>query len=84
MSDIRERVMSCFCSLFPTLSREALQKSSLEAIPDWDSLSGVVLLAMIQQEFHISMEPIDLEHLGSIQSVIEHIAAHAIADADET
>ena len=77
MTTLRNRVADCFCALFPNRSREELLSASRELIPEWDSLAGVTLLILLQQEFHIDIDLTELEHFNSVQAVLDYVAANA-------
>lgn len=76
MNTLENRVADCFCAVFPDHSREELLTASRESIPEWDSLAGITLLTLLQQEFHIDIDLTELEHFDSIQAVIDYVAAN--------
>jgi acyl carrier protein len=75
MSDIENRLVECFSVVFPNLSREqiaALDRDSAEA---WDSIAGITLITILQQELHVDIDLTDLEHLSSFQAVLAYVEA---------
>lgn len=77
MTVLESRVADCFCALFPNYSREELLTATRESIPEWDSLAGITLLTILQQEFHLDIDLTDLEHFNSVQAVLGYVTANA-------
>ena len=77
MTTLKERVADCFCAIFPSHSRAEILTASRESIPEWDSLAGVTLLTLLQQEFHIDIDLTELEHFNSVQAVLDYVSANA-------
>jgi acyl carrier protein len=57
MSEQEQRLLRCFASVFPGLTQSEIQESCEESTGAWDSLSGVTLVAVIEEEFSIQIEP---------------------------
>ena len=77
MTAPNSRIFDCFCALFPNHSREELLTASRESIPEWDSLAGVTLLMLLQQEFHLDIDLTELDRFNSAQAVLDYVAANA-------
>ncbi len=56
MHDVEQRLTECFCAVFPELSPEEIVKASSNT-GAWDSLTAVTLLALVEEEFGIELEP---------------------------
>jgi acyl carrier protein len=69
MSDQDDRLVRCFSSVFPTLSEREIRASNVVALFDLDSLAGVTLVTLIDQEFGVNVDPPDLLELGSFEAV---------------
>ena len=69
MSEQDERLVRCFASVFPTLSEGEIRASSIGQLFEVDSLAGVTLLALIDQEFGVNAELSDLLELGSFEAI---------------
>jgi len=65
MDDTRERLASCFMAVFPTLSQNAVESAAPDLVEGWDSVATVTLMSVIEEEFHIQIDPEDIEHLLS-------------------
>jgi acyl carrier protein len=79
MTELKDRVADCFCELFPTYSREELLTAKRESIEEWDSLAGVTLGMLVQQEFGVAVDLLALEHMDSVDAVTAYVAEHADA-----
>jgi acyl carrier protein len=77
MTTLKDRVADCFCALFPNHSREELLTASRESIPEWDSLAGVTLLTLLEQELHINFDLSEIEHLNSVAAVLNYVSTHS-------
>ena len=73
MNDDRERLVKCFAAIFPTLSEEEIQRATPNAVEDWDSLSNVVLISVIEEEFNTSIAIEDIERLRSFESALRFL-----------
>jgi acyl carrier protein len=78
VSDADDRLMRCFASVFPSATGNDIQTSQFDTIPGWDSLRGVMLLAVLDEEFGIQMELPELLELGNFASVNEHLAQRGL------
>jgi acyl carrier protein len=65
MTDVDDRLLRCFLSIFPALTEEEIRAAALECFGDIDSLAGVTLVALIEQEFGVALE---LEQLFALRS----------------
>ena len=75
MSDIAERLVGCFQSVFPALSRDEVISAKVGQTSTWDSLANLALLAVIEEEFEIQIPADDLEHLSSFAAVEKYLGA---------
>lgn len=73
MSEIRERLVQCFSATFPNLTVEEIQSASPATVPTWDSLASITLVAVMEEEFAIQIEPEDIEHLLSFENSLDYI-----------
>jgi len=65
MPDQDERLLRCFSSVFPALTKEEIESATAESVGIWDSLSTVTLAAVIQEEFNVEIDPEALPNLNS-------------------
>jgi len=56
MTDITERLVTCFAEVFPHLSAAEIRTATVESVEAWDSLAAVTLLALVEEEFGIEFD----------------------------
>lgn len=82
MGSLENRLVECFSAVFPNRSREELVEASRESFPEWDSLAGVTLITLLEEEFRLDVDLTDAEHFGSFRSVLDYLAAHVPVHGD--
>lgn len=73
MNDVEGRLAACFSAVFPNRSAEEIPTADRDSWAEWDSLAGIMLLTVLQQEFQLEVDPLDLERLSSFGSLLEYI-----------
>ncbi len=73
MVDFKSRLARCFASVFPELTPDQIRQASTETVPLWDSLAAVTLVAVIEQEFSVQIDPLDLPELSSYGAVKAYV-----------
>jgi acyl carrier protein len=73
MHDIKQRLAKCFSAVFPELLPEEIENASASDAANWDSLSAVTLLAVVQEEFGIHLEVNDMESFASFEAILERV-----------
>ena len=73
MSEQNDRLVRCFASVFPTLSDEEIRTSNVVPLLNVDSLAGVTLVTLIDQEFGVSVDLPDLVELGSFEAISQFL-----------
>ena len=79
MSLNEDRLMRCFASTFPAASREEIINVHLEAMPGWDSLRGVTLLAVLSEEFDVQMDFQELLDFGTYPVIKKRLMEQGIS-----
>ena len=51
MDETQKRVTRCFSAVFPNLSQDEIFQASTTNVKAWDSVAGVTLFAMIEEEY---------------------------------
>ena len=74
MHDVKERLTKCFSAVFPELSPEEIVKASPNTTGAWDSLTAVTLMALIEEEFGIELEPSGMLEDMAFENVLARIA----------
>lgn len=72
MDEVRNRLTKCFQIVFPDLPESQIQQARQDSVAGWDSVAGITLLNVLEDEFQIEM---DLELVGQLDSY-ERICAY--------
>jgi len=73
MADLRARLTDCFVLVFPELSRQEAALVSMGSLASWDSVAGITLLTVIEEEFGVSVSPDDVMGLVSFELVLDYL-----------
>ena len=76
MDEMETRLARCFSSVFPELTPEQIRGASMDSVPAWDSLAAVTLVAVLQEEFELQINLIDLPELVSFAAVQNYVRKH--------
>ena len=71
MASPSERLISCFSTVFPELSREEIEHASMTSVAAWDSLATATLIAVIQEEFQAEITADEMGQLISFGLILE-------------
>ena len=61
MTQLDERLLQCFAAVFSGLSEEEIRATSSDYSGNWDSLTTVTLVAVIQEEFKVEINLSDID-----------------------
>ena len=78
-NNIEERLINCFSTVFPNLTREEVLSADFETVSAWDSLAMVTLVFVLEEEFGVSIGADDFSHMTSFESVREFLAGKLAA-----
>jgi len=56
MDELEKRLSACFSAVLPDLSPEQVRQASASSVEAWDSVATVTLIAVVEEEFGISIE----------------------------
>jgi len=73
MSDTQQRLIDCFKTVFPSLTGDEITRASNSSVATWDSLAMVNLIAILEEEFAITIAPEEYEYLVSFELVHQHL-----------
>ena len=73
MSSVRARVEQCFRTAFPDLPKEELPRATMSSISQWDSLSTLVLVSLIEEEFGLQIPADDLGDFVSLELIVDSL-----------
>jgi acyl carrier protein len=58
MDDTTARLRRCFAAVFPDVGDGELETVSTSSLKEWDSIAGVTLVTVVEEEFGVQL-PID-------------------------
>lgn len=73
MADEQVRLVNCFATVFPELTRQEIPSASMGSLASWDSIAGITLLAVIEEEFGVSVSPDEVAGLVSFELVLDYL-----------
>ena len=73
MDEMQVRLAGCFASVFPDLSANEVTEASSASVQNWDSVAGVALLSVVEEEFGISIEIDDLARFNSFKGFLNYL-----------
>jgi acyl carrier protein len=65
MNNLRERLVDCFTTVFPTLTAETAVAATADSVAEWDSTHHIILMNVLEEAFNIEIPE---EALGEIDS----------------
>jgi acyl carrier protein len=74
-----ERLKRCFNSTFPAASAIELETARIDEMQGWDSLRGVTLLAVLDEEFGLQLDLEELLTLGTYDAVRQYLEQHSVS-----
>ncbi len=73
MRNLERRLLGCLQAVFPSLSPNDIPRASAQSVEAWDSLATATLMALVQEEFGISVAPEDLERFVSFREIVHYL-----------
>jgi len=55
MTELRQRLVNCFSTLFPGNSQDRLIEATPDSIEGWDSTNHFLLLQIVEEEFGVQI-----------------------------
>jgi acyl carrier protein len=77
---IDNRLVRCFSSVFPELTEEQILTADIEFLAGMDSLAGVTLIALIDEEFGVGLEFENLLKLGTFEAVQQYVSDQGLSN----
>ena len=75
MNDIRQRLNTCFATVFPALRFEEIESASTSTVTEWDSLASVTLASVVEEEFAVHFDLDEIEALTSFERLYAVLSA---------
>jgi acyl carrier protein len=73
MDELESRLVNCFATAFPELDRQEIPSVSMGSLASWDSLAGITLLSLIEEEFSFSISADDVVDLVSFGLILDYL-----------
>ncbi|HEY5213722.1 MAG TPA: acyl carrier protein [Acidobacteriaceae bacterium] len=73
MDEQQTRLAGCFLAVFPELSSDRIMEASSISVQNWDSVAGVTLLTVVEEEFGIDIEDDDLARFNSFKGFLSYL-----------
>lgn len=73
MADVEEALVKCFAAVFPNLARDEIPRASAESLAEWDSLAALTLVAVVEEQFGVTIDDLDLPELGSFTALRDYL-----------
>ena len=73
MPDLESRLARCFAIAFPVLTPQEIPLWSMASLASWDSLAGITLISLIEEEFGVSVSPDDVPDLVSFGLILDYL-----------
>jgi acyl carrier protein len=72
-----ERLVRCFNAVFPRLDERQIRAARTDSIPGWDSVTMVMLLNVVSEEFGIEVDWDHIDELNSFSDVARMVRDRA-------
>ena len=73
MAEQDDTLIKCFAAVFPNVTVERIPEASINNLTQWDSLATVTLVALLEQEFEVQIDIIDLPKFTSFMAIKEYL-----------
>jgi hypothetical protein len=82
MAELESRLVNCFATVFPELAPQEIPAVSMGSLASWDSVAGITLLSVIEEEFSLSILPDDVAGLVSFELILDYLRRLSSEDAE--
>jgi acyl carrier protein len=73
MDEMEKRLATCFSSVLTELGSEEIKQASATSVESWDSVTTVTLIAVIEEEFGISIDDVDPTKFDSFPNILAYL-----------
>jgi acyl carrier protein len=81
MAELENRLVNCFATVFPELDRQEIPSVAIGSLASWDSLAGITLISVVEEEFGVSISPDDMADLISFELILDYLRASSSGNA---
>ncbi len=71
---MNEKIKNIFVSVLDAQKEKIMEETSMDDIPEWDSLAHVSLVSAIEEEFDINMSMDEITSMLSVKNAIEIVS----------
>jgi acyl carrier protein len=73
MDEWQVRLANCFLAVFPELSADEISGATSASVQSWDSVAGVTLLAVVEEEFGVTIDSSDISNFSSYDGILQYL-----------
>ena len=73
MDETKAKLIECFHIVFPDVPKQQLPSATMDSIAAWESLTGVALATVVEEEFGIEIDPDDMMELTSFEGILHYL-----------
>jgi acyl carrier protein len=73
MDEMEQRLSACFSAVLPELTAEEIPQASANSVKSWDSVATITLIAVVEEEFGISIDIEDPAQFDSFQQILAYL-----------
>jgi acyl carrier protein len=73
MDEMEKRLAACFSAVLPELAPEEISQASANSLKSWDSVTTVTLLAVVEEEFGISIDDENPARFDSFKNILTYL-----------
>jgi acyl carrier protein len=73
MDEMEKRLAACFSAVLPELTAEEIPQASATTVKSWDSVSTITLIAVVEEEFGISIDVEDPAQFDSFRQILSYL-----------
>jgi acyl carrier protein len=73
MDEMERRLAACFSMVLPDLAPEEIGQASSTSVESWDSVATVTLLAVVEEEFGISIIDDNPARFDSFKNILTYL-----------
>lgn len=73
MDEMERRLAACFSTVMPEVDPEQISRATANTVQSWDSVATVTLLAVIEEEFGISIDSENPARFDSFQNILSYL-----------
>ena len=72
--NITDRLARCFVTVFPELSPAQARTATVASVATWDSVASLSLIAIVEEEFGVTIDYDSVEQLSSFDAVAAYVS----------